>query len=106
MTLPPALQAYAHQILELALLAVGFFVLALLVKGMRAMSDARAAAAETKTNLVLYVMDTLTVAPALTFASSGRARVRSVGLRFSSVTALPVVGSVRNSTAPPRLMPA
>jgi sterol desaturase/sphingolipid hydroxylase (fatty acid hydroxylase superfamily) len=70
MTLPPALAAYAHQALELALMALGFFVLALLVKGARAVSDARAAGPETKTNLVLYVMDTLTVAPALTFASS------------------------------------
>jgi sterol desaturase/sphingolipid hydroxylase (fatty acid hydroxylase superfamily) len=70
MTLPPALAAYAHQALELALMAVGFFILALLVKGVRAVSDARAATAETKNNLVLYVMDTLTVAPALTFATS------------------------------------
>jgi sterol desaturase/sphingolipid hydroxylase (fatty acid hydroxylase superfamily) len=70
MTLPPALAAYAHQALELGLMAVGFFILALLVKGVRAVSDARAATAETKNNLVLYVMDTLTVAPALTFATS------------------------------------
>ncbi len=70
MQLPPGLAAYVHQAVEMSLLAVGFFLLALLVKGARAVADGRAAAAETKRNLVLYVMDSLTVGPALAMASS------------------------------------
>jgi sterol desaturase/sphingolipid hydroxylase (fatty acid hydroxylase superfamily) len=69
MSLPPALAVHVHQVVELALLTVGFFILALIVKGARAISDGRAAAAETKTNLVLFLMDKFTVAPVLVLAA-------------------------------------
>lgn len=61
---------YAYQAMELGLLAAGFFILALLVKGIRAVEDARAAAAETRNNLALFALDSVTVAPALAFAST------------------------------------
>ena len=51
-------------------MAVGFFVLALLVKGVRAVSDGRAALAETRSNLGLYILDALTVSPAIALAST------------------------------------
>jgi len=70
MSLPPALAGYLSQALELGLLAAGFFILALLVKGVRAIADARAAATETRNNLALYVLDTLIVAPVLAFTSA------------------------------------
>jgi len=70
MTLNPALTAYLQPALEMGALAVGFFLLSLLVKGARAVSDARAAASETRNNIALYVLDTLTVAPALTLATA------------------------------------
>ena len=70
MSVPPLFVGYAKDALELALMATVFFVLALLVKGVRAVSDARAAASETRNNLTLYILDKLTVAPALGFAST------------------------------------
>ena len=70
MTLPPALADYASGAFELAAMAVGFFILALMVKGAKAVADARAATAETKNNLALYILDKLTVAPALALASA------------------------------------
>lgn len=70
MQLPPGLAAYVHQAVEMCLLAAGFFLLALVVKGARAVADGKAAAGETKRNLVLYVMDSLTVGPALGMAST------------------------------------
>lgn len=70
MIIPSGVETYVHQALELALLAVGFFLLALVVKGARAISDGRAAAAQTMTNFILFVMDALTVGPALGLASA------------------------------------
>lgn len=71
MPLPPQISAYFHQAGEMLLLAFGFFLLALMVKGARALSDGRAAAAETRKNIVLYVVDSLTVSPWLALAASG-----------------------------------
>ncbi len=70
MSLPAPLAAYVSQAAELAAMALWFFLLAWLVKGARAVSDARAAAGETRTNLALYVLDTLMVAPVLVATSS------------------------------------
>ncbi len=50
-------------------MAMGFFILSLIVKGAQAVQDAKAAAHETRANLILYVLDTLTVAPYLTLAA-------------------------------------
>jgi sterol desaturase/sphingolipid hydroxylase (fatty acid hydroxylase superfamily) len=59
-----------HNALEMLLLGLGFFVLALVVKGKRAITDGRAATAETKSNIVLYVVDQLTVAPTFVLVAS------------------------------------
>ena len=63
MTLSQPFAGYLTQARELALLAIGFFALALLVKGMRAVTDSRDAAKETKNNIALFVLETLAVAP-------------------------------------------
>lgn len=70
MTLTPALAGYLNQALELGLMAAGFFILSLVVKGVKAVADARAATAQTKNNLALFVLDQLTVAPVLGFAAA------------------------------------
>lgn len=54
---------FAHDLGLLALCAVFFAVLALLVKGRKAFADARAAAGETRINLILTLLGQLTVAP-------------------------------------------
>jgi sterol desaturase/sphingolipid hydroxylase (fatty acid hydroxylase superfamily) len=48
---------------ELAALALWFFALAWVVKRERALADARAAAGETRINLILHVVDALAVTP-------------------------------------------
>ena len=63
MPIPHMVAGYLTQARELALLTVGFFVLALLVKGRRAVADGCAAAAETKNNIGLFGLETLAVAP-------------------------------------------
>ena len=63
MPIPHMVAGYLTQARELALLAIGFFVLALLVKGRRALTDSRAATKETKNNVGLFVLETLAVAP-------------------------------------------
>jgi len=70
MSMSPVLLGYLNQVLELGVLAAVFFILALLVKGMRAVDDARAAAGETRNNLILFALDSVTVAPALVLASA------------------------------------
>jgi len=70
MSFLPTLEGYLDQVLELGLLAIWFSVLAYVVKGKRAFSDGRAAIGETKSNLKLFVVDSLTVGPALAFACS------------------------------------
>lgn len=50
-------------LLELAAAAVAFMLLALVVKRARAWSDCRAAAGETRINLILHGLDHLTIAP-------------------------------------------
>ena len=69
MALSSTLLGYVNQVLELGFLAAVFFILALLVKGERAVADARAAAGETRNNLILFAVDSITVAPALVLAS-------------------------------------
>ncbi len=68
MTLPPILLGYLDKAGELALLALGFFILAWITKGARSLTDARAATTETKNNALLFVIETLTVAPYMTMA--------------------------------------
>ena len=63
MPIPHMVAGYLTQARELALLAIGFFVLALLVKGRRALRDSRAATKETKNNIGLFLLETLAVAP-------------------------------------------
>lgn len=57
--------------LELALLAIWFFALAWVVKRGRAIADAKAAASETRVNLILHVVDALAVAPVVVFLAAG-----------------------------------
>ena len=70
MTVFELISRHFHNAAEMLLLAFGFFVLALVVKGKRAIADGRAAAAETKSNAMLYVVDQLTVAPAFVLAAA------------------------------------
>lgn len=57
--------------LELVVLAVAFFVLAWLVKRERAFADARAAAEQTRINLILQVVDAIAVTPLVVLAGAG-----------------------------------
>jgi sterol desaturase/sphingolipid hydroxylase (fatty acid hydroxylase superfamily) len=70
MPLPDFVADNVRQALELGLLAVGFFMLALVVKGVRAVDDGRAALPQTRSNLALYVIDALTISPAIALASA------------------------------------
>ncbi|MDP3659200.1 sterol desaturase family protein [Phenylobacterium sp.] len=54
--------------LELGVLAVAFCALALIVKRGRALADGRAAAAQTRINLVITVIDQITVTPLVVLA--------------------------------------
>lgn len=65
MTLPAFAKDAFDQAIDLGLLAIFFAALALLVKGAKAWSDARAAAEETRINAILYVVDHFLVAPVI-----------------------------------------
>ena len=75
MTLPNFVKPVLDQAADLGLMAIFFLVLALLVKGAKAWSDARAAAEETRINLILYGVDQVLMTPivvliAATFAQT------------------------------------
>ena len=63
MTLPDFAKDALGQAIDLALLAIFFAILALLVKGAKAWADARAATEETRINAILYVVDQFLVTP-------------------------------------------
>lgn len=71
--LSDALSALRSAALDLFWPALAFAVLALIARGMAALHAARAAAGEVTTNVALFVVDTLLVAPALavTLAAAG-----------------------------------
>jgi len=76
---------FAGALLVLAGCAAAFALLAFLTKGRRAIDDARAAAGETRTNLIIDAIDGLAVAPviAVLMAAIGGAMNR-YGLRLDS----------------------
>ena len=67
MTLTAHLPGIVKEVLQLAGLAVWFFALAWVVKRQRAIADARAAAGETRVNLVITLVDMAAVAPLVGF---------------------------------------
>jgi sterol desaturase/sphingolipid hydroxylase (fatty acid hydroxylase superfamily) len=72
-------------LLELAAIAVWFFVLAWVVKRERALADAKAAAGQTRINFVIMAVDGLAVAPVISLAIKTVAN----GLQGHSLTLTP-----------------
>jgi sterol desaturase/sphingolipid hydroxylase (fatty acid hydroxylase superfamily) len=65
----PYLTGLQHGAIELVALALWFCALAWVVKRGRAWADARAAAGETRINLILHVVDALAVTPVVVFVA-------------------------------------
>ena len=95
MNLTAHLTGVGQDILQLACLAVWFFALAWVVKRERAIADARAAAGETKINLVITLVDLAAVAPLVGFLTGMLAgHIQRLGLAAPSEALWKAAGPV------------